>query len=346
MIRAAFAIPGDKDQRTGGYIYDATVLRLLNESGLAVEHLELPDSFPDPEPRHVAASIQMLVALPASQPVIVDGLALGAMPPAALDQVAAPIIAMVHHPLGLETSLDPARAEALIRNETEVLQRVAHVIVPSSHIAQTLTDMFGVARERITVARPGFVRPATQRSPVSPPLILSVGLLVPRKGHDVLIDALSQVADLPWQSEIVGRFQDTAYSAALQGQIEQVGLNERIRLAGEVDGPALQAAFGRASVFALATRYEGYGMVLSEAMMHGLPVVSCAVGAVPGTVGTAAHLVPPDDRKAFAAALRALLDDPDVMAQSAQASLAQAASLPSWHDTASHFSKVISQVAL
>jgi len=345
MIKAAFAIPGDKDQRTGGYIYDATVLRMLNENGYPTEHLELPGSFPNATSADMTETLQTLADVPLCRPVIVDGLALGAMMPAAIDQVPAPIIALVHHPLGLETGINPARAAALIRNEADVLQRVAHVIVPSAHIAHTLTNMLGVAQEWITVAPPGFDRPAACRSPASPPLILSVGLLVPRKGHEVLIDALRHLADLQWQAEIIGRFQDAAYADALRTQIEQAGLAGRIRLTGQVDGQALQAAYRRASVFALATRYEGYGMVLSEAMLYGLPVVSCAVGAVPCTVGTAAHLVPPDEPEAFAAALRALLEDSDTMAQSARASETYAATLPTWHDTVSHFAKVILQVA-
>jgi glycosyltransferase involved in cell wall biosynthesis len=89
-----------------------------------------------------------------------------------------------------------------------------------------------------------------------------------------------------------------------------------------VDDLALQTTFDRASVLALATRYEGYDIVLSEAMLHGLPVVSCPVGAVSGTVALPRISCRPDDPEAFAAALRAHLGNPDVMAQSAQASSA------------------------
>jgi glycosyltransferase involved in cell wall biosynthesis len=345
MTRAVFAIPGDKDQRTGGYIYDATVLRLLNESGQLTEHLELPGSFPDAPPGDMALAIEKLSAIPAAQPIIVDGLALGAMTPEALGSVRAPIIALVHHPLGFETGIDPVRAAALIRNEAEVLQRVAHVIVTSTHIAQKLTEDFGVAPSRITVAHPGFDRPLTERSPVSPPLILSVGLLAQRKGHDVLIDALQLVSDLPWQARILGRCQDAAYTTSLRAQIDRAGLAARVSLAGEVEGTALQAAYQSASLFALATRYEGFGMVLGEAMMHGLPVVSCAVGAVPGTVGSAGHLVPPDDPEAFAAALRRLLEDPGAMEASVTASLARASTLTTWQATVDHFARIITQVA-
>jgi glycosyltransferase involved in cell wall biosynthesis len=169
-------------------------------------------------------------------------------------------------------------------------------------------------------------------------------LLSRRKGHDVLIDALHRIADLPWQAEIIGRYQDPAYVAALEAQIAQADLTSRITLRGEVEEEALRAAYLSASLFALATRYEGYGMVLSEAMLHGLPVVSCAVGAVPGTVGDAGDLVPADDPAAFAAALRRLLEQPEDAARLARASGARAAQLPTWADTAQHFATVIAQV--
>lgn len=344
MTRAVFAIPGDKDQRTGGYIYDATVLRVLNESGCAVAHLELPDSFPTPPPEDTQTALKALAEVPAICPIIVDGLALGAMPPEGVASIDAPVIAMVHHPLGLETGMASTTAKDLIQNEAAVLEHVAHVIVPSPHIAGTLTSDFGVSPDRVTVASPGFARACTPQMPMWPPLVLSVGLLAHRKGHDVLIEALDRISDLPWKAEIIGRRQEPAYTRALETQISEARLTTRITLCGEVDSDTMHAAYRRASLFALATRYEGYGMVLSEAMLHGLPVVSCAVGAVPGTVGDAGHLVPPNDPSAFSTVLRGLLGDPERAAAAAQASAAHAANLSTWADTAQHFANVIAQV--
>ena len=194
MKRAVFAIPGDKDQRTGGYIYNAAVLRLLNDAGFETTYLQLPASFPNPSAKDMAAAFDALHAVPVARPIIVDGLALGALDPIRVAQVAAPIIALVHHPLGLETGLSPEAASALIRNETEVLKHVAHVIVTSPHVAATLTRDFGVLAERITIALPGFEQATVHRAPATPPLILSVGLLAPRKGHDVFIDALRRTS--------------------------------------------------------------------------------------------------------------------------------------------------------
>ncbi len=348
-MRAVFAIPGDPAQRTGGYIYDATVLRRLNALGHDTAHLRLPGSFPAPSKSDMQETFDALSAVPATRPIIVDGLALGALDPDRMSTVRAPVVAMVHHPLGLESGLAPERARALLRNEARVLAQVAHVIVPSAHIGDTVARKLGVARARISVAAPGFEPPDAGNRPrverAQPPLILSVGLLARRKGHDVLLDALAELADLDWQAEIVGKEQDADYAAGLRAQAEALGLSDRVRLAGEVDGDALAQSYGRASIFALATRYEGYGMVLSEAMLHGLPVVSCRVGAVPETVGEAGLLVAPDDPAALAGALRRLLTQPETAAHYTRAARARADALPGWDHTAGVFARVLERIA-
>lgn len=119
----------------------------------------------------------------------------------------------------------------------------------------------------------------------------------------------------------------------------------RVTFCGELDAKALDAKFNAASVFALATRYEGYGMVLSEAMLHGLPVVTCAVGAVPATVGDAALLVPGDAPPAFAAELRRLLTDEAHANSARERSGQRARGLTDWKDTARVFIKVIGDLA-
>ncbi|EPX77077.1 glycosyltransferase family 4 protein [Litoreibacter arenae] len=345
MTRAVFAIPGDKDRRTGGFLYEATVLRVLNEIGVKTAHLQLPDSFPDPTVADMAETLAALNAVPAHQPIILDGLVFGAIDPAGLAQVKAPILAMIHHPLGLETGLAPERAAFLCENEAQALGFAAHIVVPSPHTAEVLARDFGADPASITVAPPGFDRPVLNASRADPPLILSVGLLARRKGHDVLLDALSLITDLHWNAVIVGKAHDQHTANALRTQCRELGLSQRVTFAGELDGPELAEHFNAASIFALATRYEGYGMVLSEAMFYGLPVVSCDVGAVPETVGEAGILVPPDDPAAFANALRRLIEEPEIAAQFQQLSLERAKSLPSWRDTARVFERVIRQVS-
>lgn len=344
MTRAVFAIPGDKDRRTGGFLYEARVLRGLNDAGLSTAHLQLPDGFPDPTRGDMEAALAALRDVPGNRPIFLDGLVFGAIDPGGLAQVRAPIIAMIHHPLGLESGLSPERAAFLRANEAAALRQAAHAIVPSAHTAKVLIEAFGADPERITVAPPGFDRPLLKPYPAQPPLILSVGLLARRKGHDVLIDALSQLADLDWRANIVGKPHDTVVARALHAQCAGLGLSQRVRFAGELDPSDLADQFNAAQVFALATRYEGYGMVLSEAMMFGLPVVCCRVGAVPDTVGEAGILTPPEDPTAFAEAIRLMLENPEAAAQYRHLSRARAAQLPTWGDTVQIFRTVLHKV--
>lgn len=342
---AAFAVPGDIASRTGGYIYDRTVLDHLRAAGRAVSHVALPDGFPLPSAEQMRAALDQLTQVPADVPLLVDGLAFGALDPAGVARIAAPVVALVHHPLSLEPGLDAATAERLRRTETENLARARHVIVTSPHIGSTLVRDFGVPDKRVTVALPGTARPLGACTPVTPPLILSVGILIGRKGHDVLIRALDRIRDLDWQAQIAGRPQDPATVRLLNDLVAGSGLKDRVRFLGEIDAAALSDAYRRATVFALASRYEGYGMVFSEALAHGMPIVACRAGAVPETVPhEASILCPVDDAEAVAAALRTLLTDPERRAAMAAAADRAGADLPDWQATADRIAAVLDRV--
>lgn len=338
----ALAVPGDITRRTGGYIYDRSLIKALRAAGRQVDLIALPPGFPDPSPAEMAAAVAALAALPPDRPVIVDGLALGAMDPDGVAAMRAPLVALCHHPLGLETGLPPERAADLIARETANLARAAHVLVPSAHTGRILAADFGVDPGRITVALPGFAPPDPVRHPATPPLILAVGLIAARKGHDVLIRALAQIADLDWQAVIVGGTVDAAVAAELEALRRSLGLAPRLRMAGEVGAPALRDLYRSATVFALATRYEGYGMVFAEALGHGLPIVATAGGAVAATVPPGAgRLVAVDDVAGLAGALRHVLTDDAARAAMAAAATAAGARLRSWADTAAVVSGVL-----
>jgi glycosyltransferase involved in cell wall biosynthesis len=339
---AAFAIPGDIHQKTGGYIYEKSLLFALRDAGRDVAHIQLPGTFPDPSALEMEATIATLAKLPTDQPLILDGLVYGSIDTDGLATVTAPLVAMIHHPLGLETGLSPARARALLELEAANLALAAHVVVPSPHTKRILVAHFGVAPDRVTIALPGFAKSDFRRNPISPPLILSVGLLAARKGHDVLIDALADLQDLQWQAQIVGSVHDADVAQALAAQVAQLRLDHRIAFRGRLSDEALTALYSQAKLFALATRYEGYGIVFGEALLHGLPIVTCATGAVPETVPTGAGLlVPVDDAAAFAAALRKVLTDAKLCEGMAQAATLAGQTLPRWSDTAVIIGKVL-----
>jgi glycosyltransferase involved in cell wall biosynthesis len=348
--KISFAVPGDFTALTGGYHYDRSLLEALCGAGWAASHLPLPGGFPFPDAGEMRVAIDRLASVPGDHHLIIDGLAFGALDTSALSRIKAPIVALVHHPLAHESGLPQAEARRLHALEQANLAHAAHVIVPSPYIREVLMRDYGVEGARITVVRPG--RPTIPAVPMDgpkddPPLILSVGLLHPRKGHDVLIAALAQVADLPWEAVIVGSPWEPGHEAALDAQIAGAGLSDRVRLAGRVGDDTLAALYRRAHVFALATRFEGYGIVFDEALLHGVPIVSTTAGAVPGTVPSGAGtLVAPDDPIAFAHGLRAVLEDSAQHAAQASAARAAGAILPTWADAAALVGQVLRDVQM
>lgn len=333
----AFAVPGEITTVTGGYIYDRRLAEALAASGIAVRHLRFGDSFPDPTTAHMGDALAQLAAVPPDCPVLVDGLAFGALDTRGLRAVRAPLVALVHHPLALEPGLGVAAARGLAARERANLALARHVVVPSPHIARLLVSEYGVARARLSVAQPGFAPPpvSAPRHAAGPPLILSVGILARRKGHDILLHALAEIADLDWRAEIVGRPHEPDTAHALHDLADRLGLAARVRFAGEVHRETLDRLYREASIFALATRFEGYGIVFGEAMGHGLPIITTRAGAVPETVPPGAGLlVPPEDAHGFATATRRLLCDAGLRTACADAARRGAAGLPGWADTA------------
>ncbi|MDS9466188.1 glycosyltransferase family 4 protein [Paracoccus sp. MBLB3053] len=348
LHKAALAVPGSITTLTGGFIYDRHLLEGLRDAGRDVELIELSGGFPDPTPEECEAAFERLAKVPKDRIVILDGLALGSLPTQGFARIGAAIVAMIHHPLAHEGGLEPTTKDRLFRTERDNLRLARHVLVPSPHTRAILIKEYGVPPKAITVARPGTNRPVDlRRDPASPPLILSVGNLLPRKGHDILVTALAQIADLDWQAAIVGTPLDPSCAADLGRRIDESGLSSRIQMPGRLMAEELQAHYRRASIFALATRYEGYGIVFDEALLHGLPIVSTLTGAVPDTVpGDAGILVPCDDAKALASALRQLLTDHASYARMSEAAALAGAALPGWDETARIAGTALDGIAL
>ena len=347
MTRTAFAIPGDLALPTGGYAYARRILPLLAAHGLAARHLPLPGGFPFPDEAALVEAGAALSAIPADEVALIDGLAYGALPERVIARIAAPIVALVHHPLGLETGLSDADGARLIETERRALSFARRVVATSETTAQTLTRDFAVPAERLSVAVPGTEQADRATGSGDVPHLLSVGAVVPRKGFDVLVAALRELADRPWRCTIAGSLdRDPATVRALHAQIADAGLADRVTLTGALAPDALDAMYFDADLFVLPSRYEGYGMAFTEAMARGLPIVAAEAGAVPATVPRAAGtLVPPDDPQAVAAALRELLDDPARRKTMSDAAFAHAQGLPSWDDTARRVAEAIHQAS-
>jgi len=340
---AIFAIPGDLDTLTGGFGYDR---RVLEQAAGRLQYMQLPGDFPDPSSADLARAMSQLRATPRDTVLLVDGLAYGALPADALATIPNPIVALTHHPLGLETGLDEATRQRLIDTERMALARANAVIVTSQTTRDTLIGDFAVPASRIAIAEPGVdPAPRAQGSGGATPLLLAVGSLIPRKGYDVLIDALTRLRALDWRLRIVGGARAPDCAEALRAQVAAAGLGERIVFAGEMPPDRLAEEYAAADVFTLSSHYEGYGMVLAEAMARGLPIVTTTGGAADKTAPDEAALkVPPGDAVAMTQALARVLGEPALRARLAEASWRAGQSLPRWNDCAATVLAVIERV--
>ena len=347
MLEAAFAIPGDLDLPTGGYAYDRRVLELLPKFGVAALHLPLPASFPDPTAADLDETARALAGVAPHAVLLVDGLAYGAMPAAVIGCARAPIVALVHHPLCLEAGLAAPRQAALRRLETAALARARKIIVTSPLTQRTLIADFTAPAHKITVAEPGTDPvPRATRGGQSPLQLLSVGAIVPRKAFHLLVRALSALQDRDWQLTIAGPTDRSPQALAdVQAAIRTTGLGQRIALVGPVGKDRLASLYASADAFLTASLYEGYGMVLAEAMACGLPIVCTSGGAAADTVPDCAAIkVPPGDARALTLAIQRLLDDRELRQRMAQAAWSAGQKLPRWEDTARIVASVIAEV--
>ena len=346
--RLTFAVPGDLATPTGGYAYDRRLIAELTNLGWQVDVLDLGEGFPWPSDATRMNAWVKLSDVPAGCIIVIDGLAYGVLPEAVLQLRDRVLVPLVHHPLALESGLSPQQANILRSCERAALMAARVCIVTSDATARTVHTDYAVPAERIVVARPGNDPvPQARGSRDGNVRLLSVGAVVPRKGFDVLVAALAGLADLPWRLTIAGDCtRDASCAARLDAEIARLQLADRVVVTGAVTSERLHALYMEADIFALASRFEGYGMAYSEAVAHGLPVVGTKAGATPETVPAGASvLVAPDDAGALAQVLRQLMASPADRQRMAASARAAAARLPTWQDTAMIVSRALEGLA-
>jgi len=335
-------VPGDLETRTGGYAYDRRIIAGLRAAGWRVSVHSLDTSFPFPTSAARAQAASTLEAMPDGRLVLADGLALGALPDEIAPHAARlAVVALVHHPLALETGLAPDRAAALEASERRALASARAVVVTSRATATSLAR-YGVPPDRVSIVEPGTDPAPLARStfdadrPRADDLtLLCVATLTPRKGHELLLDALAS-APRRWRLRCAGSTdRDEETAARVADRVRAHGVGDRVELLGDLDAAQLAVEYDRADLFVLATFHEGYGMAVAEALARGLPVIATATGAIADLVGRDAGIVvPPGDAAALASALDAALGDPSLRARFAAGARRVRARLPTWEDAA------------
>ena len=264
--------------------------------------------------------------------VLLDGLIASAAPEVLVPQARRlRQVVLVHMPLG------PPASGA---REREVLAAAAAVVTTSAWTRRRLGELYALPADRVHVAEPGVDAAGLAPGTAAGDALLCVAAVTPDKGHDVLLDALATATDLSWRCACVGSLdRDPAFADGVRRRALDSGLGDRVRFPGPRTGPELDRAYAAADLLVLASHAETYGMVVTEALARGLPVLAADVGGVTEALGHGEDgtrpglLVPPGDPAALGAALRAWLGDAELRGRLRRAARERRASLRGWPAT-------------
>lgn len=345
-----FVVPGGVGgdaAPSGGDRYDRRVAEELAASGRPVRMLPVPGSWPRPgEPARTALG-RSLAALPDRSVVLLDGLVACGVPDIVVPEAGRLRVAvLVHLPLA-----DEPGQEDLNAGERKVLEAAAAVIATSPWAKDHLIAHHGLDPSRVHAVPPGTDPAPLASGTDGATRLLCVASVTPRKGHDVLVEALATLAHLPWHCECAGPLdRDPGHVTRLRRLIGRHRLGDRVELAGPLTGKRLDDAYAAADALVLASRAETFGMVVTEALARGVPVIATSADGVPDALGwdptgaVPGLLVPPGDPTALATALRRWLVDPDLRGRLRAAARLRRTMLPGWDDTARRMATVLSRM--
>jgi glycosyltransferase involved in cell wall biosynthesis len=311
VVPEGFDNPG---KPTGGNVYDQRVCAGLADAGWDVLVTTVAGAWPDPGSDARADLARIVSAIPDGETVLIDGLIASPAAGQLLPHTGRIRMTVLLH-MPLATAVDTRHDASAERSERAVLRAAAGVVVTSEWTREQVLTRFAIPAHRVRVALPGVDRVAAPARPVRGHL-LCAGVLSRQKGQDLLVEALADLADRDWHCVLAGSLdRDPDFVEQVRTRITRLGYGHRVSLTGVLTGAALSHAYSTADVLVAPSRSETYGMTVTEALAHGLPVIAAAVGGLPEALGSTAdgtrpgQLVPPGDPAALAAALGTWLGD-------------------------------------
>lgn len=339
----------DPARPSGGNTYDRRVCDGLTSLGWPVHEHAVPGGWPRPDSAAFAVLAGVVEQIPDDSVVLLDGLVASIAPEVLLPRShRLRLVVLVHMPLGHRT---PEHADARVR-ERAVLSAAAAVVATSAWSRARLLELYRLPAKSVHVAQPGVDAADLAAGTGTGAALLCVAAVTFDKGHDVLLNALVTISDLPWHCVCVGSLErDPPLVDGLRERALQSGLDGRVEFPGPRTGAQLDRSYAGADLIVLPSRAETYGMVVTEALARGLPVVASDVGGLTEALGQGADgtrpglLVTPDDPAALGGALRQWLSSPELRGRLRQAARERRESLPGWSTTTSMIAGVLDGVS-
>jgi glycosyltransferase involved in cell wall biosynthesis len=338
----------DPVRPSGGNTYDRYLCSELGSHGWAVQERAVAGFWGRPGAASFAALEEALREIPDHAVVLLDGLVASTAPEVLVPQASRlRLIVLVHMPLGHRPPDDTTR-----RRECAVLTAATATVTTSAWTRRRLIELYGLPADRVRVAEPGARAAEPAPGTATGEALLCVGAVTFEKGHDVLLEALESISELAWHCTCVGSLDhDPAFVESLRRRALDRGLDERVSFPGPRTGADLDRSYASADLLVHASRAETYGLVVTEALARGLPIVAVEVGGLVEALGEGAAgtrpglLVAPEDPVALGDALSAWLGDAELRTRLRRAARERRESLPRWSTTASEVARVLAEAS-
>ena len=322
----------DPARPSGGNVYDRRLCDALASLGVTVHEHAVAGSWPRADAASFAALADVLDRISDDTVVLIDGLIASTAPDVLVPEARRlPIVVLVHMPLGHR----PANDDTARTREHAVLSAASAIVTTSGWARRRLLELYGLPGDRIHVAEPGVDAAELAPGTGDGGALLCVAAVIFDKGHDVLLKALATISELSWRCVCVGSLErEPSFVERLRRQAGDLGLGDRVSFPGPRTGAELDRHYADADVLVLASRAETYGMVVTEALARGLPVIAAEVGGLPQALGHGADgsrpglLVRPDDAAALGATLQNWLEDAELRGRLRRTAGARRTSLP------------------
>jgi hypothetical protein len=325
----------DPRRPSGGNVYDRRICNGLSRLGWDVTEHHVSGSWPCPDSTALERLGDAISTIADRALVVADGLVASAAS-AVLVPAARRLrmVVLVHLPLE-------------VPGEGAVLSASRGVVTTSTWARTQLLRRYPLEPETVHVAEPGADRAEPASGTCGGGELLCVGPVSAHKGHDVLLTALIAVGDLPWRCRVVGSLdREPAFADDIRRRVGAHGLSGRVTFCGARTSTELADAYATSDLLVHPSRGETYGMVVTEALAHALPVVATTVGGVPEALGQtsagqAGLLVGADAPADLAAALRDWLTDAGLRRQLRSAAAERRQALPAWESTTTRIARML-----